>query len=330
MVVRKHWMRGGFVVSSLAMIVVLSQGAASAAVANGLRVSPVRTDLTINPGSSQTVQVDVTNVTTVSSTFQAIVNDFTANPNESGDPSLILGNGQYAPSHSLKRFVQPIQNVTLAPGQEKDVSVTISVPSSAAGGGYYGAVRFAPADDGGASQTVTLSSSVGSLILLTVPGNIVNKVSIASFASAGSGGNASTFFTSGKNIQAVVRFQNEGNIQEEPFGKVLVKNHSGATINTVEVNATQPPGNVLPNSIRKFTVPVGHVGSFGIYKLEGNFGYGTNGQLLSASTTFYVIPEIAIIIFIVIVLLLLFFVFGLPRVIKAYNERVISQASRRR
>jgi hypothetical protein len=328
MMKRKIWLPGMALWSSLAVLLFVMQGFASAA-GNGLRVSPVVSNLTISPGTSQTLTVDVTNVTTQPATFEAIVNDFTANSNETGDPELILGTNQYAPSHSLKRYIQPIPNVTIQAGQELAVPVTIIIPKNAAGGGYYGAVRFAPASAGNAQDTVSLAGSVGSLILVKVPGNIVNKLSIASFDSA-SNGNVDSFLTSNKKVDAVVRFQNEGNIQEQPFGKILVENRSGKTLSEVEVNTTDPPGNVLPNSVRKFVVPVTGIGSFGIYKLEGNFGYGTNGQLLSASTTFYVVPTYAIFIFVLIVLLLLFLIFGLPKLIRTYNQRVIRQASRRR
>jgi hypothetical protein len=315
---------------TLGVLLVGSLGSAAAAATtggNGLRVSPVRSDITVSPGQSQQVQITVTNVTTDTEDLQAVVNDFTANSDESGDPVLILGNNQYAPTHSLKRFVQPIPSFTLQPGEEKTVTVDVKIPAGTAGGGYYGAVRFAPASEN-SSQTVTLAGSVGSLIIATVPGNITDKLSIASF-DVTKNNSTSTFFTSKKNIDVAVRFQNEGNIQEQPFGKVLLKSHSGKVLGEYEVNNTSPRGNVLPGSIRKFSIPLDKVGSFGIFKVEGNFGYASNGQLLSASTSFYVIPVLAIVIFVAIVLALLFFVFGLPRVIRSYNQRVLRQASRR-
>jgi hypothetical protein len=304
---------------------------ASAATANsggnGLRISPVRTDITISPGESQTVMITTTNVTTAVEDLEAVVNDFTASADESGNPAILLGTNQYAPSHSLKRFVEPIPDFTLQPGQEKTITATIKVPANAAGGGYYGAIRFAPASEG-ANQTVTLAGSVGSLVIVTVPGNIIDRLTIASF-DARKNDQVSSFYTSNKGIDATIRFQNEGNVQEEPFGKVLLKNHSGKIIGQYEVNNTEPRGNVLPDSIRKFSVPLTNVGSFGIYKLEGNFGYASNGQLLSASTTIYVVPILAIIIFILIVLVLLFLVFVMPKLVKSYNDRVIKKASRR-
>ena len=294
----------------------------------GLRVSPVRTDTTINAGKTQVVTINVTNVTSTPTTLQTIVNDFIANPNESGNPAIILDPTKFAPSHSLKRYIASNPDFTLAPGQQKAIAITINVPANASGGGYYGAIRFAPAGTNGPNQTVSLAGSVGSLILVKVPGDIKEQLSIASF-DARSKDSPSSFFISNKHIDATIRFQNIGNIQEAPFGKILLKNRSGKILGTYEVNSDTPPGNVLPDSIRKFSIPINKVGSFGQFKLEGNFGYGSSGQLLSASTTFYVVPLSFIIAFVFLVLLLAFLIFGLPRLIRAYNRRILRRAGRR-
>src|SRR5487761_1082422 len=79
----------------------------SATGGNGLRISPVRSDLTINPGSSQTIDVYVQNITNASANLQGVIDDFTAGSNETGTPEILL-NGEPAPSHSLKNFVSPI------------------------------------------------------------------------------------------------------------------------------------------------------------------------------------------------------------------------------
>lgn len=296
---------------------------------NGLRVSPVRTDLTIEPGKTQVLNINVTNVTSQAATLQTIVNDFTANPNETGNPAIILDPKQFAPSHSLKRFVGKVSNVTLQPGEQKAVPITITVPANATGGGYYGAVRFAPAGvANGPNQTVSLAGSVGSLILVKVPGNIREQLTIASY-DIRQNDRPSNFFTNNKNLTVTVRFQNQGNLQEAPFGKILLKNSGGKVAAQYELNSGSPAANVLPDSIRKFPVSLTKVGSFGKYKVEGNFGYGTSGQLLSASTSFYVIPKLYVLLFIALVVFLVFLVFGVPRLVKAYNRRVIRNARRR-
>ena len=296
----------------------------SAVGGNALRVSPVRTDLTINAGTTQTVHVFVQNLTTQPAELTGVVDDFTAGSDETGQPNLLL-NGQQAPTHSLKQFVAPISNFNLAPGAQQDVKVVITIPKGTAGGGYYGAVRFEPTNPAG-GKMVNLSASVGSLILVKVPGNVVDKVAIASF-DVRKNDTPGTFFTNGKNLTAVVRFQNQGNVQEEPFGKVVLKKVGGKQVALYEINSSDPRGNVLPDSIRRFTVQLTKVGSFGKYVVEGSFGYGSNGALLTASKTIYIVPVSAVIVAGVVVILLFFVLFGLPRLVARYNRRVIEKAT---
>lgn len=301
--------------------------------ANGYRVSPVRTNLTIKPGASSTVTVFVQNASDATENIQTIVNDFQAPKDESGNPALLL-NGATATQHSLKQFVKvETPTFTLLPGQQKSVNVNITIPPGTPGGGYYGAVRFAPVGVSG-DKNVNLSASVASLMLLTVPGNLNEAMSIAGFGVAQGDVTAvnvdlRSLFFNGKNLKAVVRFQNSGNVQEQPFGKIQLKKGS-KVLATYNVNNPDSPGNVLPDSIRRFSVDLNKVGSFGKYKIEGNFGYGSKGQLLSASATFYVIPLPVIIIIVVIILLILFLIFVLPRLIRRYNRRVIARANRQR
>lgn len=306
-------------------------GSASAVGGNGLRVSPVRPpDIIIEPGKNFTVNIVVTNITTEAANLQVIINDFTASSDESGQPAILLDPGQFSPKHSLKRFIKPLPNFSLKAGEQKSIPVTITVPGNATGGGYFGTVRFAPASAvNDPDKNVTLAGSVGSLLLVRVPGDIKSQVSLASF-DVRQGGVPKNLFFSNKQISSVVRFQNEGNIQEQPFGKIQLKDRKNKVLAEYEINDINPRGNILPDTVRKFETDLDKIGSFGMYKLVGNFGYGTNGQLLSASTTFYVVPFILIIAFLSLVALIIFLVFGLPRLIRAYNERIIKQARRRR
>lgn len=303
--------------------------AASVGSANGLRVSPVTTNLTLSPGESQVVTVYVQNVTDNTVELQAVVNDFVAAPNnENGIPALLLNPGQYAPTHSLKRFIAPLANVTLGPREQKAISVDITIPKGTSGGGYYGAVRFAPASLD-TSKNITLSASVASLILVRVPGNFKEQLNLVSFdVRKGVNGGSSVIFTSGKNLVVAARFQNVGDAQEQPFGKVLLRQDS-KQLASYEINDSTPRGNVLPGSIRIFTVNLDHIGTFGKYTVIGNFGYGTSGQLVSGQTTFYIIPVPAILGVLAIVLIILFFIFVFPRMKSAYDRGVLSRARRR-
>jgi hypothetical protein len=296
---------------------------------SGIYISPVRTELVVSPGETKTVTVTVKNVTSATATYKVIVNDFIAGDNELGQPALILDDNKYAPSHSLKRHIAAIPNVTVNPGESKDVKVSISMPKDAAGGGYFGAVRFL-AVGGKQGQNITLSASVGSLILVRVPGDIKESMTLASFdvRKSETSNSASSFFTSNKNLYVMARFKNTGNVHEQPFGKIILKK-GDKVLQTTEINNTDPKGNVLPDSIRRFSVKLNKVGMWGKYTVEGNFGYGTTGQLISGKTSFFVLPLILIIVGLIVLGLIVFAIFGLPKAIKRYNANIVRKANRR-
>jgi len=294
---------------------------------NALKVSPVRQDITMDPGTSKTLSLFVSNISSVPGTLHVAENDFVAAQDESGKPSVILDESQYAPSHSLKRFMTPAKNFILPGGATKEIKITITVPKDAAGGGYFGAVRFQAADPNN-SQQLNLSASVGSLILLKVNGTIKEQLSVASF-DVRQKGKTGKFFTNNKNLTVVTRFKNEGNVQVAPFGKINTLK-AGQSLSADEINTTQPQGSVLPDSVRKFEMQLKKVGGFGRYTIAGNFGYGDTGQLITAKTTIYVVPIFMIVLIALVIIAVLFLVFILPRMIKGYNKRVIRKASRRR
>lgn len=291
---------------------------------NGLKISPVRTSLIINPGDSKTISIEVQNVTSMPTELETIVNDFKAQ-DETGKPDILLNQNSYASSHSLKQFVQPVPNFSLKPGQQKTVKVTLTIPQGTAGGGYYGAVRFLPVGTTNASKQVSVAASVGSLVLLKVPGNINQDLRLISFGVSKDGGSGS-FFTSGDSLSAVARFRNYGNLQEAPFGKILVKK-GGKQVATYEINNTNPPGNVLPDSTRRFDVPLKDLG-WGKYTIEGNFGYGDKGTLLSSQKTIYIIPLWLIITAVIIIILVIIGVILGRKELRRHDRRLLANYRR--
>lgn len=304
---------------------------AQSAGGNGIRISPVRTDIVINPGETSSITLNVQNTTSGDATFKAIVNDFIAGKDdEQGQPSLILNDDEYAPSHSLKRYIAAIPETAIKAGESKNIKVSITMPADIAGGGYYGAVRFVPTGSG-SDTNISLTASVGSLVLVKVPGDIVEKLALESFdvRTSEEAPSGSSFFVSNNNLHAVARFSNTGNVHLQPFGKITLK-RNGKVLQTTEINNTEPKGNVLPESIRRFSVKLDKVGNWGRYTVEGNFGYGGSGQLISGKTSFIVVPLALIIAGVVLIALILFAIFGLPKAIKRYNAGVVRKANRRK
>lgn len=288
---------------------------------NGLKIAPVRSDLTIEKGANRVVSLFVENITAFPITVRGVTNDFVPSNDESGEPRIILDEKESAPGNSFKTLVGKLPSVTLKPNERREIRVTLAVSENAASGGYYGAVRFVPGT-GENDKNVALTASVGSIFLVRVPGDVTERMSVESFNVAKDGSVRSLFDSGPFTVQT--RFRNLGNVHVQPFGKIFVKNMSGEIVDEIEINDAQPRGSVLPASVRKFEDSMKHQKYFGMYTIEGSFGYGTNGDLLLAKKRFFVLPYQLIATVIVVVA---FLIFGLPRLLRAYNQRIINQAN---
>jgi hypothetical protein len=96
---------------------------------------------------------------------------------------------------------------------------------------------------------VNLSASVASLILLTVPGDTVEKLSLESFDVQQNGTNG-TLFNTPANLQTSFSFENKGNLQIGPFGILSVKQGDKVVYQTT-FNDQNPRDVILPDSSRR-------------------------------------------------------------------------------
>lgn len=286
--------------------------------ADALRVSPVRSDVSVKPGESTTVKLQVTNLTEHSIRLNPVENDFVAG-DEKGTPSLILDENETAPTHSLKQFMKPLSAVSLEPRESKTVSVKISVPKDAQAGGYFGAVQFTPSIPGSGGQ-VNLNTHVASLILLTVQGNLVEKLDLTNFA-VEQQGKSSPFYATGDSLVVQTRFENKGNIQLGPFGDVAVRK-GGKVVSRASFNTDTPADMTLPDSARRWEIPLEGIGGFGKYEVLGTFSFGQNNQTIEASTTFWIIPRLVQVIALVVLALIILAAVLIPLLVRRKRRRV--------
>lgn len=271
---------------ALGMISASSSAQSGEAAANALRVSPVRSDVSADPGETEVVRVTVTNPSSQRVSIRVIQNDFMAG-DEDGTPAIILEEDEYAPSHSLKRFMVPIDDVILEGNESRVIDVELRIPEDAEPGGYFGVVRFAPSDPDTGGQ-VNASASVASLMLLTVNGEAPEKLDITEFAIRQNGRDM-TFFTNAEDVAATARFENTGRVQAGPFGMVSVTRGNDIVFEA-DFNNGEQRDMVLPDSARRWNIPLEGIEGFGKYTVSGTFTYGTSNQTIEVSETFWMIP----------------------------------------
>lgn len=301
--------------------------AAPTTAGQALEIAPPLIYLNVSPGQTAKTQILIRDVSTSPLNVTGTVNDFVAS-GESGTPKVLLNNTSNNP-YSVQGWVEPLPTLQLVPKQIKTLPITINVPANASPGGHYGVIRFtatAPSING--SNGVSLSASIGALMLLTVSGKITESLSVKSF-SVSHNGTTGTLFSSGPLAFSEV-LTNNGNVHVQPIGLVTIKDMFGRKLATLPVN--QPPGNILPASSRKFTQSLDNsvIGSkhlFGHYTATLSLTYGTTKKTLTAQTSFWVIPFKTVAI--VIIILIAGF-FAIRYGIRRYNRAVVKRANRGR
>lgn len=304
----------------------------------GLEISPPVLELNANPGQTVTATIRVRNVAAGQLIAKGRADDFGAGDNEDGQPRLLLDE-QGSSRYSLKSWISAVPDLRLAPQELKTAVVNIRVPANAEPGGHFGVIRFTAVPPELEGTGVSLSASVGTLVLLRVSGAIKNDVTLEEFSSArvstgtkteqqGQLTTKQSFFEQSP-VGLLVRLRNRGTVHEKVQGSVTITDTFGNNVATVPVN--EKGGNVLPESVRRFEQVLDKKalkdkGLFGRYTAKLSLTYLGGQKSLNATTTFWVIPW-TIILGVLLGLIVLFFAlkFGLRR----YNEHIIKQARRR-
>lgn len=310
------------VVLILGMFIARPAGAqaSGADAAQGIQISPATVDINMSRGGTYNIPIRVRNTTNSSLVYTESVDDFNSS-GETGSPHVFVDN-TLPPTASIRTWVDAIPQFTLSKQELKIIDVQVTVPDNAEPGGHYGVIRFSGATPKVEGTGVGLSASAGVLILIRVDGAIIEKASLASFYTA-QNDKQSFFFESSSAkdpITFVTRIQNEGNIHIKPFGTIELRDMFGGLVKSMKVGDDE--SNVLPKSIRRFESTYNNPWMVGLYTANLAIGYGSTGQAITRSITFWVIPYKAILAGL---LILATIVFILIKMIKAYNRHIIEK-----
>ncbi len=257
---------------------------------SGLSISPTRSELSIERGKTDLIKVSIRNVTRGAIIAKPFISDFESD-NETGEPKLLTDQKNHN-SASIFNFVKGLSDVPLAPGENKDLTYSITIPSEAPAGAYYGAVTFraVPATQAAESEggQVALTANVASLVLVEVPGDITEKIQITGVKALQNGKSGSIF--SKAPTKAAISIKNLGNSFAKPFGTVSITNMSGKQVHSYEINNSTPRSNILPKTSRTFTDDIKNIKKPGRYTITANVSFGSGGEVLTQKVSFWVIP----------------------------------------
>ncbi|HUD20547.1 MAG TPA: DUF916 domain-containing protein [Candidatus Saccharimonadales bacterium] len=250
--------------------------------AAGLTVSPVVDEFTVNPGATVTRIVHIINPVAQTITLYPVVYNFTTD-NQEGRPQFYTST-EKSSTFAMSDWVSFGQSsITIAPGQSQIFQINITAPTTAEPGGHYGAILFStekPTTTKNSNQ-VSVVGLIGTLLLATVPGNLVQIMDLEDF-------NAPTFLVKGPANFSLL-FSNTGNIHLKPIGQIKIRNWFGNTNALLDVNAGH--GNVLPQSKRHFDNSWDFDWkAVGKFTATATVTFGDPQQQATLARTFWIIP----------------------------------------
>lgn len=292
-------------------------------------ISPPLLELSADPGDTVSATLKFTNVSQGNLSVTTEYNDFGAK-NETGEPNIIFDTEEGSPE-SLRNWIAAQGDFNVAAGETIEVTFPIRVPADAEPGGHYAVIRFTGTASGTDGNEVALSASIGTLVLLTVSGDIREEAGLEELYAAAPDFSRATLFENGP-INIVERIRNTGNLHIRPTGELTVKDMFGNVVSTSRVNGSpdeekNKPKSVLPGSVRRFDqkIDINNGWMFGKYDATVTLSYGTDAsKTLTGTTSFWVIPYRLITIGLFAAVALFF----LSRfMLQRYNERIIKKAA---
>lgn len=237
-----------------------------------LEISPPSQEFKVNPSESFVVKAKVRNKSREILPINVRVEDFTAS-GEEGQVAL-TDQGDYS---IVKWTSITPEAFSLKPGEEKEISANVTVPKNAAGG-RYGALVFAVTAPGAKKGETSVSQEIASLFLVRIAGPAKEDLSIVEMT-------APKFLEFGP-VPFSLKFKNNGNIHVKTFGLINVANMFGKKVSDVVVTGT----NVFPNANRIVKPVLNKKFLLGSYTATALMYYGSQNQLLTATTNFIVFP----------------------------------------
>lgn len=280
-----YWVRASAVAAILLTVCFAAPSLAFAA-QQDITLTPTTTSPIIDPGSVYHGSFQVVNQGKTGYKFLVYSTPYRVNGEDYTPEFTVLPT---APNiSSWLNFSEP--GGTINPDQTVTINYTISVPENTQPGGYY-AAAFAETQFPQVANSITLNERVGELFYIEVAGPVAKKGELLTWQSN---------FLQKPPLTSTIRLQDSGSINFPATIRVNVRDILGQTkfsLYTVK--------ELLPQTIRKITIPWNKTPSIGLFRVSGSVSYLNQTNQLPTKWVLVISPTIRLILVIVVVVALL-------------------------
>lgn len=240
---------------------------------------------------------------------------------ENGEPEYLKGIPEFFSNIQVLDQDLPVENITLAPEQQKNLILKISIPEDTTISDYSFSVVFVSTN----SAPTEMNSSVDQIGIAT---NVLLSIGPSEIPDAVLEEFSSPIFLETGPVSFTVRIKNNGIHFIQPKGEIIITNMYGQKIGKLDLIKT----NILPDSIR--AIPdnnyIQGISDFknptalwkekillGIYTATLNISMSDNGPIFTRTIHFLAFPFQGLIIFIIAIIVIIIF---LNRIRKYTNK----------
>jgi hypothetical protein len=283
------------IIISTAFLIALILPVVTKAQQAGIQISPVTYNFDIKPGDSQTAQITITNLNSTQLNYIIEIENF-ASVSDDGAPSF-AGTQDDATVTGLKDWfviASADKEGSIESKKEKQIQFMINVPKGAEPGGHYAAIFAKEVKKTEEGKTdIAVTSRVGTLILVSVAGDVKKSAEIAEFKSP-------KFVWKGP-VDFSMKVKNSGTTHFDSATEVKIKPIFGA-ISTVDMGKHT----IIPQNLRNYEGKWSKRFPFGYYQLtaqalDGNGNPVTTTVVLWAIPLEIVIPALLALIIIILI-----------------------------
>lgn len=245
------WLAVGVMVICAGVLTSHYVAAAEAPARDSIALSPVSQRFDVKAGAQADNKLTVINDGTTNLTFLVYSRPYSLQ-NEQYDPNF----ERVTPSTDVYQWIRFAKtSFTLGAGERMDIPYTIQVPTMATPGGHYGVIFVETQPAAGATDSVVRKKRVGSLVLATVDGALINKGQLVS--------TNVNFWQTTPPLVASSRVQNTGNTDFQATALLSVTDLFGS----VKYRATQD-FTIYPGTIRLVSSSWKNAPWFGLFKAQ--------------------------------------------------------------
>ena len=255
-------------------------------VGRSFSISPPTVQFELKPGAKSEKTIKITNNSRETAEFVVNVQDFIVS-DKSGSPELLPEGIEPDNKYAASTWATVLPDrFTVLPEQTTTVTLYLQSPETARPGGKYVAVAFKPITGSGPDNTgASINTVIGSLVYLTVEGEIEENANVVQFKIPG--------FSEYGPISFNTEIKNLGDIHINPKASVEVKDIFGRKVYSFALDSL----NIFPGTSRIYKNSWEQKWLFGRFTASLSGYYGTTSpQNLAAITSFWVIPYKLIVI----------------------------------